>query len=469
MSSLRIPNVSNIVSRTLATNHGILFLEPTVVYRATFTGNNIVGKNSIGNSNTSSTIDYDSRGYVPVENWVCSCTQALNPSFIENEGISRVQLKDETNSNTPSILLTDIINDSQSKSLLFGEKLNMYTHWPLIKILDIGGKPTQLFAKENINNNNNNDSITNYDDISWEQPPIPCHVHPIKREAYFFPTMPDFAQNTKDGKQSCYDDDDCHNTFSTSETATGDDSDEILNEKQLKLVSRLGVNPKTNKQDFINDINTGWGKNHNIYSYLNEFEITTNSGWYIPNKIIHSPGPALTLEIQTPHDDYHLLSWQIGQFFDNDERNEYLRKETMKEHCLKEAKGVESLFDDIDWENSTCSDFRQKYERLPRMIEQGDWGSIQQIFFDIFYCEMVIIESGCKYDYNKVKHYSNDALSGLVWNGTGTIGDVKNDISAVNPLKREFIVCRDVNSFEIVNTSDHNQLQMFIFYPLNLE
>merc|ERR1719253_716644 len=108
-----------------------------------------------------------------------SKTQAENPVNVEGEGVSLILTEEG------EVRLDVACKDKATEWMLFGPYAK---HWPLTKVLDIGGvayKPS--FSKPG----------------EEEVPPIPAHVHPGyakngvccmrdgKLEAYFFPPIDD--------------------------------------------------------------------------------------------------------------------------------------------------------------------------------------------------------------------------------------------------------------------------------------
>ena len=136
-----------------AGNGCLMAAEPAIVFRGTYAGRDIVGKNS---TYCAETVDH--RGYVPVEWWVMSKTVALNPELKEHEGVTVLRIA-HTNGGGNG----DGVHDGSDGGTDSGEKtpqppkgirfndavkiagellLGAYvSHWPLTKVLDIGGRP----------------------------------------------------------------------------------------------------------------------------------------------------------------------------------------------------------------------------------------------------------------------------------------------------------------------------------------
>ena len=139
-----------------------------IVHRGTYAGRSILAKNSKKAPDT-----VDDRGYLPVEWWIMSKTEALNPVVKKGEGLTVLNVGDGKVSFKAAIEVAE-------KKLLGDHEAS----WPLTKVLDIGGSTVSpSFGGK-------------------EVPPIPCHVHcgdydpncsactgQGKLEAYFFPPL----------------------------------------------------------------------------------------------------------------------------------------------------------------------------------------------------------------------------------------------------------------------------------------
>lgn len=358
---------------TIKKQKGILFAEPAIVHRCQYSGRSVIAKNSKFAEGF-----VDERGYVPVEWWIMSLTAAENEKTKENEGLSFVFVDNQ------KILF------KQAVEIATKDMMGAYTHyWPLTKILDIGGDPVK----------------TSFSEIK-EVPPIPCHVHsgniingkavgPGKLEAYFFPRVHVPPYNTNFGK----------------------------------TITRLGLKPIVTKEEFTEKLKE-FGKSDAIYDLCNIFEIRAYDGWTILPGTIHAPGPWTTFEIQRPQDDFNLAGWQLGQRFSENELRE--KKQSLQLRGLKDEEAfVEEV---VNWEVSTDPDFKKKYYRPSKIIEEGDWGKRIQIFFDNFYGEAFEIQP------NHIWKRAADErpFAGIVWSGNGKLND--NTINVTNNKEKEFFV-----------------------------
>jgi hypothetical protein len=390
-------NLKSRIEKAVVDQSGILFAKPAIVYRNNYSGRSILADNS-----SFASPEKDARGYLPVEWWIMSFTEAQNPQPKPHEGLTELVLDD-----TVLCRLPDAVESNSD--LLFGSGLE---RWPLIKVLDIGGDAVvPSFASES------------------EVPPIPPHVHsgqvvdgrivaPGKLEAYFFPPL--------------------------------DVSPYHLSIGPVK--TRLGLKPDVTKADFLRAVGE-FGRSDAVYALLREYDVQPYDGWTIGPRIIHSPGPWVTLEIQTPQDDYNLAAWRLGARLhgaacEAEFKNSVLRGLSNADDLLLQA---------IDWELSARSDFKEHFYRPSRILDQGEWGRVLQIFFDAFYGEAVELMPA-----HSRTLYRDDPVAAIVWSGEGFVNGTR--ISATERLKREFLIAPG-HSAEIVNKGEV-PLILFTLFPM---
>lgn len=383
-------------SSIIEKQQGILFARPAIVHRETYLGNDII----MQNSNIS--LHGDSRGYVPVEWWIMSLTQAGNEIVQDHEGMSRVLVKGK------EVLLTELAEKYEQE--VFGQYKR---GWPLTKILDIGGKKV----------------TPSFSEIA-EVPPIPVHVHsgeivegkiqgPGKSEAYFFPPLDITPYNKKLEPQK----------------------------------TRLGVKNGVSKEQFERALEY-FGKNDTAYNLCQEYSINPYDGWTIPAGIIHAPGPWVTFEIQLPQDDFNLLSWQLGQQLEGKELLE--KKQELQLRGLQNERDV--MQQAVDWENSARDDFKEQFYRPSKVIEKGAWGRRMQIFFDQFYGEAIEVSPGQDF----VRAKENRPFAGIVWSGKGMING--NFLNVGHELQKEFLVTPN-REVRIKNTGE-DVLRIYTVFPI---
>jgi len=355
------------IKKWLDEKGGVLVTKSAIVYREQYFGNDIIAQNS-------SSLDADSRGYVPVELWIMSTTEAENGIKVAGEGLTKIKIFEE------EVFFVDL--KKIAKTMLFGD---FGDSWPLTKILDIGGIPVETsFGTK-------------------ETPPIPVHLHPRKTEAYFFPPT----------KLPPYN-------------------------KTITAITRIGLKGNVTKENFKEKLNE-FGRSDSMYTLLNEFTIEPMTGWTVPEKILHAPGPYITFEIQRPQDDYNMASWKLSERLDDTSR-----KKKYEEQVLRGLKNEDEYIDNVlNWDLTTDQTLRDKYLHKPEIIESGDWGKRYQIFFDMFYGE------GLEILPNKTLTLSpkKEPQAGIVWSGEGEING--NQVSQNN--MNEFFCIPETN-LSIKNT-----------------
>eukprot|EP01121_Diplochlamys_sp_Union-15-3_P016450 TRINITY_DN5589_c0_g1_i5.p1 TRINITY_DN5589_c0_g1~~TRINITY_DN5589_c0_g1_i5.p1 ORF type:complete len:372 (+),score=69.24 TRINITY_DN5589_c0_g1_i5:26-1117(+) len=332
-------DLRSLVLETLQKQKGVLLAEPAIVHRLTYRGRDIIAKNSKSEAGY-----VDDRNYFPVEWWIMSTTVACNPIPKKNEGLTKIIL----NNGKSNVFLVDALKVAEKE--IIGDYKN---HWPLTKILDIGGPQASISFKD-----------------EPEVPPIPAHVHAGdvhhgkcnrdcgKLEAYFFPPVDIPPYNKSFGK----------------------------------VITRLGFKTDITKDHVLSAVKE-FGKTDTMYNLLTEYVIQPQEGWLIRPGVIHAPGPWITFEIQKPQDDYNFLAWQLGQKI-----NDKDLPELYQQNVLRGFKDEKDLLEQaIDWNNSQRSDFKEKYNYPVKVLEEGKFGRWMQIFFEEFYGEGFEINPGASY------------------------------------------------------------------------
>jgi len=399
------------IRNTLKKNNGILFAKPSLVGRHTYKGRDILAPNS------DIALHGDERGYVPVEWWISSTVSAGNPILKDNEGVASYYLSTDAE----PTLLTDILRASEEE--IFGD----FGHaWPLIKVLDIGGRAVQPGFTESKSSAN----------PALEVPPIPAHVHNGyicrgcacghgKLEAYFFPPLP-------------------------KDTAP------------FEAKTRLGVIPNTSKDTLVRCMNC-FGMNDSMYEHLNEYTVVPFSGWTIECGVIHAPGPYPTFEVQLPQDDGNLLAWQLGQTIENEQER---REEQVRSMLRSETIDTGQLFDEVvDLKLTSDPMFREKYFHPSQKIDSGDWGERLQTFFQRFYGEAIRLNPNSSY----VLPASEQPCALVVWSGRGTVNghavQVEDTSVGLEQMKQREMLIVPHTMVEITNIDEQEPLLLLSVYP----
>ena len=378
---------------SLELQKGILLVEPALVYRDSYNGRDVIARNS------RFTKEYtDERGYVPVEWWITSTTKADNQIYKKGEGLTNMKL-----ASGESVLLRNASEIAEVE--LFGSYKN---DWPLVKILDIGGKPvTPSFSEK------------------AEVPPIPVHIHagnivegramrPGKVEAYFFPPLDVPPYNTSVGR----------------------------------TITRIGLRQDVSKEEFKRRL-TRFARDDSMYDLLRKYAIIPNSTWTIPERVIHAPGPWVTFEIQSPQDDWNLASWRMGVRSDE--------PEFYNDRVLRGLKDEDDYIDQlIDWDLCVDPDFENAYFREIQVLDEGGWGRRYRIFFHWFYGESWVVEVGKSVSFPA----KEKPIGAIVWSGAGRI----NGMEISNPGAKEFFIVPGT-SITLENASS-SRLILYTVEPL---
>lgn len=406
-----------VVRRAVESSGGVLTAARSMVFREMYNGRNVLAPNA-------SSANADSRGYVPVERWIMSKTVAENPKVVEGEGVSLLLTEDG------EVSLHTACQDKSIEFLLFGP---YGKHWPLTKVLDIGGVAyLPSFAKEG----------------EEEVPPIPAHVHPGyqkngvccmhegKLEAYFFPPVDE-------------------TTVYAGKVANAD-----------KVITRLGLRPEITK-DQVRSALDGFGQNDDLYSLMNVYPIEPNTSWTIQPGTIHAPGPWPTFEIQRAQDDAHLLSWKLGQPIRGG------TKPLQKIWSSNFAKGLADadavMEQTIHYKASRDPKFKEKWFRQCDALDEGAWGRRRRIFHHEFNGEGFEILPGQSY----TRASGEEPYAALVWSGTGNVVAISSEktfepvnLQALTSNNSEFLVTPGT-TVKMTNTSKNQVLLIYTVLPIS--
>lgn len=411
-----LPETSNAIMKAIEISGGIVVAARAMVYREMYNGRNILAPNS-GSANA------DFRGYVPVERWIMSKTVAENPIEVKGEGVTLLL--------TPEgeVRLDEACKDKASDWALFGPYSK---HWPLTKVLDIGGELWQpSFAPKG----------------ALEVPPIPAHVHPGyakngsccmkegKLEAYFFPPIDDTT--VYDGKV----------------------------ENAESVITRLGLKPDVTKEQVRSALDR-FGLDDTLYGLMTVYPIKPNTSWTIQPGMIHAPGPWPTFEIQRPQDDAHILAWKLGQPL----KGEKSLSKMWSNNFKKQLKGTDDVFaQTIHFEGSRDPKFEEKWFRKCDALESGSWGCRRRIFHHEFNGEGFEILPGQSY----VRNAGVEPYAALVWSGRGEVQAMDKakvyepiEVAALTTNNSEFLVTPNT-TVRITNTSRSRILLIYTVLPIS--
>ncbi len=186
----------------------------------------------------------------------------------------------------------------------------------------------------------------------------------------------------------------------------------------------------------------------------NVYDINPYDGWTIPPSVVHAPGPWPTFEIQLPQDDFNLASWQLGQRISEEDLAK--QKNSLQLRGLPHEEAF--VNEVINWPISQDPDFKNRWYRRSKVLQQGPWGRQLQIFFDNFYGEAFEIQPGASWSRNP----DNRPFAAIVWSGQGMVNG--NLLDAEKEERKEFLVTPRSN-VNIVNTGD-TPLLIYSVFPI---
>ncbi|MGE5495330.1 MAG: hypothetical protein ACM3S4_08545 [Burkholderiales bacterium] len=129
----------------------------------------------------------------------------------------------------------------------------------------------------------------------------------------------------------------------------------------------FGFDPSTTKEQ-VKDCIRNYSKfDTRITELSRAYRIQLGTGWYTPAGVIHAPASVVTYEPQWNSD--------VNTIMENVTMGEVNPPNLLTDCQPPEEKGdVEALFAQIDWEESTRPDYKEKYFRAPKAIPETQKG-----------------------------------------------------------------------------------------------
>lgn len=129
----------------------------------------------------------------------------------------------------------------------------------------------------------------------------------------------------------------------------------------------FGFDPSTSKEDVRKCIEDYGKYDTRITELSRAYRIQLGSGWYTPAGVIHAPASVVTYEPQWNSD--------VNTIMENVTMGEVNPENLLTDCQPEEEKGnIDALFDQIDWEESTRADYREKYFRAPKPLPETQDG-----------------------------------------------------------------------------------------------
>lgn len=129
----------------------------------------------------------------------------------------------------------------------------------------------------------------------------------------------------------------------------------------------FGFDPSVTKEQVMECIKNYTNTDTRITELSRAYRIQLGTGWYTPAGVIHAPASVVTYEPQWNSD--------VNTIMENVTMGEVNGENLLTDCQPPEEKGdVNALFNQIDWEESTRSDYKEKYFRMPKPLPETQKG-----------------------------------------------------------------------------------------------
>lgn len=217
----------------------------------------------------------------------------------------------------------------------------------------------------------------------------------------------------------------------------------------------FGFDPSTTKEEVLECIRNYGKKDTRITELSRAYRVQLGTGWYTPAGVIHAPASVVTYEPQWNSD--------VNTIMENVTMGEVNPGNLLTDCQPAEEKGdIDALFAQIDWEESTRSDYKQKYFRAPKPLPETQKGLSEQ--WVAYANEWIAAKEVTVAPGAKIKLADQACYCALVVQGHGTFGVFECEAPGVLRFGEisgdEFFVSEDAAKKGIVveNTSSYEPL-----------
>ena len=132
-------------------------------------------------------------------------------------------------------------------------------------------------------------------------------------------------------------------------------------------VTYFGFDPSVTKEEVKECIRNYDTRDNRITELSRAYRIKLDTGWYTPAGVIHAPASVVTYEPQWNSD--------VNTIMENVTMGE-VNPHNLLTDCQPEAEkdDIDALFNQIDWEESTRPDYKEKYYREPKPLPETQEG-----------------------------------------------------------------------------------------------
>ncbi|MGE4485409.1 MAG: hypothetical protein AB7C97_09915, partial [Oscillospiraceae bacterium] len=126
-------------------------------------------------------------------------------------------------------------------------------------------------------------------------------------------------------------------------------------------VTYFGFDPSTTKEEVMACLRDYDARDTRITELSRAYRIKLGTGWYTPAGVIHAPASVVTYEPQWNSD--------VNTIMENVTMGE-VNAHHMLTDCIpdEEKNDLEAIFAQIDWAESTRTDYKEKYFRAPKAL-----------------------------------------------------------------------------------------------------
>jgi len=219
-------------------------------------------------------------------------------------------------------------------------------------------------------------------------------------------------------------------------------------------VSYFGFDPSVTREEVRERLKNYTVRDGRITELSRAFRLELGTGWYTPAGVLHAPGSLCTYEPQWNSDV--MAMWENvvnGEVFDYGALSGYVPD--------ADKNNLDAIMDVADWELNTCTDYRERFFRRPKLNERGDGYAQNWIAYgnDYVGAKELTVEPGAK-----VVVRDKAAYGCLVVQGRGTFG--RFDCESPTLLRYgqlsadEFFASHDLATagVKITNTSKYEPL-----------
>ncbi|MEN6634548.1 MAG: hypothetical protein ABFC56_01720 [Clostridiaceae bacterium] len=175
----------------------------------------------------------------------------------------------------------------------------------------------------------------------------------------------------------------------------------------------FGFDPSTTKEEVMECIRNYGVRDTRITELSRAYRVQLGTGWYTPAGVIHAPASVVTYEPQWNSD--------VNTIMENVTMGEVNSGNLLTDCQPKDEKGdVDALFAQIDWEESTRTDYKQKYFRAPKPLVETQKGLTEK--WVAYANEWIAAKEVTVAPGAKVKLSDDACYCALVVQGHGTFG-----------------------------------------------